>query len=61
MHLSRRGSMSGMETQSNAYATISKLPMAPSSRRYKLPNYCNLLVKGLYVRPISLISYLLLT
>jgi len=30
---SRRGSMSGMETQSNAYATISKLPMAPSSRR----------------------------
>ena len=32
----RRGSVSQshLETQSNAYATINKLPMAPSSRRY---------------------------
>jgi len=32
---SRRGSVSQshLETQSNAYATINKLPMAPSSRR----------------------------
>ena len=32
-YLSRRGSVSH-ETQSNAYATINKLPMAPSSRRW---------------------------
>ena len=35
LHFFRRGSVSQsqIETQSNAYATISKLPMAPSSRR----------------------------
>lgn len=35
LHIFRRGSVSQsqIETQSNAYATISKLPMVPSSRR----------------------------
>jgi hypothetical protein len=38
-------SQSQLETQSNAYATINKLPMAPSSRRSGLIKKRNLLKK----------------
>jgi hypothetical protein len=44
-------SQSQLETQSNAYATINKLPMAPSSRRSELIKNITLLKKVQAIEP----------